>query len=143
MHRPKNATKRSKGITLVELLVVIAVVAILASILVPQVVGVGAATERSLAQRNLNKLNAAVGAFGQSDQLLSDLVSSEQTEKEEAVLALLYRYDPLAPMPGSPFLDPAQVFLVTSATNRFRARWSGAVFEWIERGTAGRGVDLE
>lgn len=143
MHRPKNAAKSSKGVTLVELLVVIAVVAILAAILVPQVVGVGAATERSLAQRNLNKLNAAVGAFSQSNQLLSDLVTAEQADKEQAVLALLYDYDSSAPIPGSPFLDPAHVFIVTSATNRYRARWSGKVFAWIERGEAGTGVDLE
>ncbi len=137
------ASCRSAGISLVELLVVIAILSVLASVLIPQITGAGGATERTLARRSLNMLNAAAGAFSQSERLLGDLIPAETANKEQAALALLYAYDPQAPIPGSPFLDPARIFTVTSVTNKYRARWNGRVFEWIERGTAGTGVDLE
>lgn len=135
--------KGTTALSLVEVLIVVAIIAVLASIIIPQFVGVGAATERALAQRNLNMLNSAANAFSQSDRLLGGLVGAGQPNKEEAVLAYLYAYNPAAPIPGSPFLDPVHTFTVITATNKFRASWNGRVFELINRGTAGTGVDLE
>lgn len=134
-------TRRGPAFSLVEILVVVAVIAIITGIFLPQILGVGSATEQTLARRNLNMLNAAVGAFNQSDRNLGELVSGSQADKEQAVLDYLRSTNEI--IQGSPFLDPERGFAVSSSSGKYRARWNGRVFEWVDRGTAATGVDLE
>lgn len=119
----------------------VAVIAIITSILLPQILGVGSTAEQTMAKRNFNALNAAVSAFNQSDRDLGELVLGSAPDKEQAVLSYLRATNEM--VAGSPFLDPDHDFDVSSSTTKYRAGWNGRVFRWIDRGTVGTGVDLE
>ena len=121
--------------SLTELLVVVATIAILASISIPVISGVLQNSTREIAQRNLNLLNGAVSAYNQMNQRL--VLADGQTLA--AFRALTNRDEAV---PGSPFLPSHLRAVESSATNTFRARWNGSVFAMLATGEPGSGIDL-
>lgn len=121
--------------SMTELLVVVAVIAILASVAIPIISGVLQQSTREIAQRNLNLLNGAVSAYNQLNQRLSQApgeslaVFSNLVTRDEAV-------------PGSPFLPAHLNAMESSATNTYRAKWNGTVFAMVSLGASGSGIDL-
>lgn len=121
--------------SLAEILVTIAVLAIIAAVAVPMVGGTLASSKAGVAQRNLNVLNGAVVHYNQSVQELTN-----SSGDHSGVIALLRTRD--TSVPGSPFVPDNWTVNVVSATNSFRGSWNGRAFAFLVPGVAGSGVDL-
>lgn len=131
------------GMSLTEVLVVICFLAIVAALAVPSISHVLFSSSYETANRNMNLLNGAVLAFNQGNWDLV-LTTSAGSDDELAIFDSLRYRNPDARLaaPGSPYLPPNATFVATSATNAFRARWNGRMFEILPTGTAGTGLDL-
>jgi len=130
------------GKSFAEILVVIVGIGILATISIPMIVNTIPAVSGETAQANLAKLNQAVLAFGQVgwEMILDPQAGS--SEDELLILRSVQHRDPSNPLPGSPFLSPFLVFTGTNDDSTFRAVWNGRMFELVEPGSAGEGIDL-
>jgi len=131
------------GMSLTEVLVVICFLAIVASLAIPSISNVLFSSSYETAQRNNNLLNGAVLAFNQGNWDLI-LATSSGSDDELAIFdSLRYRNpDVRLAAPGSPYLPPNATFVASSATNTYRARWNGRMFEILPVGTSGTGLDL-
>ncbi len=131
----------NSAVSLTELIVVIAVLAVFAAIAVPSISGVFGGSQRSIAERNLNMLNAAVAAYNQCGSELTNAANDGATTDELAVIQILQTQDPS--LAGSPFLPPNLVFPATSSSNSYRAQWTtNQIFRLRIAGTNGAGVNL-
>lgn len=142
--KPGNGHKGEiSGMSLTEVLVVICFLAIVASLAVPSISNVLFSSSYETAKRNNNLLNGAVLAFNQGNWDLI-LTASAGSDDELAIFdSLRYRNpDVRLAAPGSPYLPPNATFVASSATNTYRARWNGRMFEILPVGTSGTGLDL-
>ncbi len=130
---------RIRGISLPEILVVIAVIAILAAVGIPILGGVFGSSRAKIAERNLNRLNGALLAYRQASREFSRAVASDTTDELEILRTLQYP-DPM--VVGSPFLNSRLGIEETSAQDTFRAFWNGAAFSMYKKGEEGAGIDL-
>ncbi len=132
---------RIEGLSLTEVLVVIAFLAIVAAISVPNMIGVFSGSSYEAAKRNLNYLNGAVLGFNQSNWELVLAASSGSDDEQRIFDSLRYRA-PVNPAPGSPYLPANAAFVASSSTTDYRAKWNGRMFEIVVPGTNGTGLDL-
>lgn len=130
-----------EGMSLTEVLVVIAFLAIVAAVSVPSMLGVFSGSNYEAAKRNLNYLNAAVLSFNQSNWELV-LAESSGSDDEQAIFDSLRYRAATNPAPGSPYLPPNAAFVASSSANAYRAKWNGRMFEIVVPGTNGTGLDL-
>ena len=127
--------------SLTEVLVVIAFLAIVAAVSVPSMLGVFSGSSYEAAKRNLNHLNAAVIGFNQSNWELV-LAASSGSDDEQAIFDSLRYRAATNPAPGSPYLPPNATFVASSSSTAYRAKWNGRMFEIVVPGTNGTGLDL-
>ncbi len=130
-----------RGFSLPELMVVVAVLGILAAIGVPIISGLMPSSEGSVAQRNLNLVNGALHNFKQAYWEIS-LAANAGSADELAIFRSLQFRDPVAPLPGTPFLSASSQFTESSSEQTYRAYWNGMVFRMYPKGAAGTGFDL-
>lgn len=119
----------------------IAILAILAAVGIPMVTAFVAGAKKEAANKNLKNLNVAVAKFNQAYRELDSPVNSGGGDEESAIMALQYR-NPANPVPGTPFLSDQMVAPITSDSGVFRGRWNGRMFEIIEIGDTGTGINL-
>lgn len=124
---------------MVELLVVIAVLAIIAGISIPSIVGVVSSSNYETAKRNLNLLNGAVVAFNDANW---ELVLAAGSGSEQKIFDSLRYRAATNPAAGSPYLTETATFVASSDTNTFRAVWNGRMFGIVVPGSNGSGLDL-
>lgn len=144
MTRPQAILETIRGISLTEMLVVVALIAVLAALAIPQIGNLNVQSEQAAAELGVEQLNRAVQLHNQAWRQIS-IEPSTGTEDEMAVVELLQtprEVNPGIPMAGSPFLEPTLEFSGTSDSTVQRARWNGAFFELIPPQTAGAGLDL-
>ena len=130
-----------KAISLAEVLVVIAVLGVMAAVAIPAIDHVLSGSTASTAQKNLNFLNGAVLAFNQSNW---ELVLNPSMGSDDELLifkSLCYRH-PTTPAPGSPYLPATASYHATSANDTYRAEWNGRMFQIVEPGSTGAGINL-
>ncbi len=136
-----HARAENAGFSLVEMIIVIAVIGIMASIGIPMIANTVSSSSRRTADRNAKVLNGAVIAFGEQNWELV-LASSEGSDDELAIFESLRYRDATNPAPGSPYLPPNATFVASSDTTTHRAVWNGRMFELVPAGSAGTGLDL-
>lgn len=129
------------GFSLMEVVVVIAIIGVMGAIAVPIMSNQLASASQRTASRNLNLLNAAVIAFNQGNWELV-LASTGGSSDELAIFDSLRFRDAVNPTPGSPYLPPNATFNASSSASTYRAVWNGRQFELVPLGTAGTGLDL-
>lgn len=129
------------GMSLAEVLVVIAVLAVITAISIPRISDIISGTSRETATRNLNYLNGAVIAFNESNWELILTASGGTTDEERIFDSLRYR-DATNPAPGSPYLPPTATFVASSNATSYRASWNGRMFSLVPAGSNGAGLDL-
>ena len=130
------------GLSLTEVVVVLAFLAIVAAIAIPNIAGVVSSSNHETAKRNLNYLNGAVIGFNEANwELVLDVSSGSDDERAIFVNSLRYRAA-TNPAPGSPYLPPTATFEPTSDTSTYRAVWNGRMFGLVGPGTNGTGLDL-
>ncbi len=146
MRRPGHSSDGypRNGFSLPEMLVVIAVIGILASILVPIVSNVQSGSKSSVAQSQMNILNQAVMKFNEINwELVLGPDPDPSNVDEELAIAhsLQYRTTDASSSSG-PFLSQSLDLPTSSDTSKHRAQWNGRMFQIIDIGTAGTGLDL-
>jgi type II secretory pathway pseudopilin PulG len=124
---------------MVELLVTIAVLAIVAGISIPSIVGVVSNSNYETAKRNLNVLNGGVVAFNDANW---ELVLAAGSGSEQKIFDSLRYRAATNPAAGSPYLPDTATFVASSDTNTFRAIWNGRMFGIVVPGSNGSGLDL-
>jgi general secretion pathway protein G len=81
--------KRSKGFTLIEVLIVIVVIAVLASIVIPRLLGAGRQAKEASLRAHLQELRNSIGLFqshtGLYPSLLSDIMLPATTPPANGV----------------------------------------------------------
>lgn len=146
--RNKDGRRRGTfGMSLTEVLVVICFLAVVAALAVPSISNILFSSSYETANRNMNLLNGAVSAYNQSSwgEIDPDVFAVSIGSEDEASVFNCLRYrntNAAQAAPGSPYLPPNATFVATSATNAYRARWNGRVFEILPVGTSGMGIDL-
>lgn len=133
--------RKAAGFSLMEVVVVIAIIGVMGAIAVPIMSNQLAAASQRTASRNLNLLNAAVIAFNQGNWELV-LTNTSGSTDELAIFDSLRFRDAVNPTPGSPYLPPNATFNASSATSTYRAVWNGRMFELVSLGASGTGLDL-
>jgi len=128
--------------SLVEMMVVIAVLGILATISIPVISRMIPSTETAVAERNLRLLNGAVNNFKQAYWEISTEADTGGSDDERDVFRSLQFRDPVDPYPGTPFLPATAKFEATSSTETYRGFWNGMVFQMYAKGATGTGLDL-
>jgi len=129
------------GVSLVELMIVVAFLAIVAAIAIPSMTNLVSSSNYETSRRNLNYLNGAVIGFNQSNWELVLATSSGSDDEQKIFDSLRYRAT-TNPAPGSPYLPPNATFVASSGTNIYRGRWNGRMFEVVVPGSNGTGLDL-
>jgi len=135
--RRSGRFSRRAGFSLVEMIVVIAFLAIVAAVAIPVMNNVLKASSYETAKRNMRLLNGAVIAYNEGVAELTNASGDGQ-----AVFTLLCTREATNPSPGSPYLPPNAVFVSSSDTATYRATWNGRMFKLVPAGTGGSGLDL-
>ena len=128
-----------KAFSMVELMVTVAVLAIVAGISIPSIVGVVSSSNYETAKKNLNLLNGAVVAFNNANW---ELVLAAGSGSEQKIFDSLRYRAATNPAAGSPYLPETATFVSSSDTNTFRAVWNGRMFGIVVPGSNGSGLDL-
>ena len=131
----------ARGFSLTEVLVVVAVLAIIVAVSVPEIAGLFTGSSYETAKRNLNYLNGAVVAFNQSTWELVLAASSGSSDEQQIFDSLRYR-SATNPAAGSPYLPPTATFVTSTNTSTYRAVWNGRMFGIVVPGSNGTGLDL-
>lgn len=129
------------GMSLTEVLVVIAFLAIIAAISIPSISSLISGSSYETAKRNLNYLNGAVIGFNEANWELV-LAASSGSDDEQAIFNSLRYRGPTNPAPGSPYLPSTAAFAPTSDRSTYRAMWNGRMFVIVVPGSNGTGLDL-
>lgn len=128
---------KRKGFSLVELLVTIAIIAILAGIAISNITNVLPGARQETAIDAINFLNRGVQHYNQVNSEIS-IASDAGTSDEMAVLTLLKTRDSKAP--GSPYIPANFTAQSSSDTEIVRMYWTGSYFKAIPEGTTGTGI---
>lgn len=129
------------GLSLTEVLVVLAFLAIVAAISVPSISRLVSDSSYETAKRNLNYINSAVLSFNNSNWELVLATSSGSDDEQKIFDSLRYR-SATNPAAGSPYLPETATFVASSDTSTYRAMWNGRIFGIVVPGSNGTGLDL-
>lgn len=139
------AHHREHGYSLPEIMVTIAIVAILAGIALATFGNVNDATRQTQAENITAQLNSALKGFGQSNWDIRTTKDDSVTTDEYKVLRSL-QYKPAASSgrfdSGAPYYPPTWNPTASSSSSDYRVRWNGLNFQLLSPGTSGTGLKL-
>ncbi len=128
-----------RGLSLPEIVIVIAVLGVLAAIIVPNISGIFSGSQDATATSNLAVLNQAVLKFNQANWDLVLAADDGSSDDEVAVFrSLQYRATNYF---GSPYLSPNITMMTNNSPTSYRAIWNGRMFQATNAGTT-IGIDL-
>lgn len=134
--------RRRSGFSMTEMIVVIAIIAILSTIVIVMMKGAFAASKETLAVSRLEMLNAALHAWSHSNREMNFMRMDGSTTDEFVVLRdLQYRNpNPKKATYNSPFLPPEYNPKTSSSIYEYRFRWTGRNYELLRPGQDGTGL---
>ncbi len=139
----RGAGGSSAGFSLVEIVVVITIVGIMAFLLLPSFRELLPGSRYSTALANMELLNQSVLKFNQANwELVLTNSAADTINEEKIVRSLQYRGTEASASPGAPYLDPTLTINGTDDASTYRAHWNGHMFQLLDAGTAGDGLNL-
>jgi prepilin-type N-terminal cleavage/methylation domain-containing protein len=133
-----------RGMSMVEILVSIAIVAILTTLAIPTYMGYFSSSKTTIAGSLLETLNTAVHRFNEGNyELVVTPGMDTQAQVELAVLRTLQYRNPLNPKVGSPYIHTRWNPVASSDTADYRLQWKGTLFVLLAPGTAGTGLKVD
>lgn len=133
----------ARGFSLVEIVVVITIIGVMAMLLLPSFHDLLPGSKYSTALANLELLNQSVLRYNQANkEIVLTSAPASTSDEEDIAKRLQYRGPDATASPGSPFLDPTLTITSTDGVNTYRASWNGRMFQMVQAGTVGSGLDL-
>ncbi|MEM9479659.1 MAG: prepilin-type N-terminal cleavage/methylation domain-containing protein [Verrucomicrobiota bacterium] len=140
MHVQQPALRKKHGLSLVEVLLVVSILGIIASISVLNFSNSLDGSKNAIAADLEGKLNVALKAHGQVNYEFNLAANDSSTDDEFAILRSLQWRDET--VPGSPFFTTYYNPIASSDTDDHRLRWNGANFILVEPGETGSGLKV-
>jgi len=137
-------TKEQHGFSMVEILVVVAIIGILSSLSVMTVKNVTEASKDTIAQNLVETLNNAVKEFGHAQYELVNLGENTDSNDEKLILETLQWKDPGIELGvAGPFMRPDWKPTASNDTDDYRLVWSGSYWKMVKPGIAGAGLRVD
>jgi prepilin-type N-terminal cleavage/methylation domain-containing protein len=135
-------SRRQSGFSMSELVIVISIMGVLASVAVPTFSQFLGASKDALAATRQETLNQAVYRFAQQNYELVFGSNDSSVSDELVVLRTLQYRDPNInrAMVGSPYYDPRYNPVSSSDNTQYRLRWTGKIFDLLMPGENGTGL---
>lgn len=137
-----KARRWTVGVSLVEMVVVIAVVGILAAVAIPSISGTLGPSKKAIASNLTETLNGAVHRFNQTNYELLFTGVSASAQDEMLILRTMQYRDPVDPKPGSPYMRNDWNPATSSSTADYRIIWTGVLYKLLEPGVSGTGLKV-
>lgn len=132
-----------RGMSLVEILVCVSIIAIITAVSIPAYTGYYASSRDATARERVEMLNTAVHRFNEGNyELLVPVVLTDTTDELLVLRTLQYR-NPVYPKVGSPYCRNNWNPSASSASADYRIRWAGSLFILLKPGIAGTGLKID
>jgi prepilin-type N-terminal cleavage/methylation domain-containing protein len=131
---------REQGYSLVEMIVVIAIMGILAASAISAYKGMTRGTQLGVAQGKVDQLNGAVAKYSQISWEIDVEADDDSGDDELLVLRSLQWRDPVDPVHGTPFFETGWSPSASADDETFRIHWNGQGYDLIEPGDSGMGL---
>jgi len=147
-HQHPNRFRRSAGFSMVEALIVIAIIGILSALAVPQMGGILNGSKRSVSQNLLDSLNKATREFSHAYWSLRTTPDPATGSDELAILRTLQWRESDTAAGGElhakgPFMRPDWSPLTSASTTDYRLVWSGSSWRLVEPNQTGAGLKID
>lgn len=132
---------RQRGLSFTELLVTIAIIAIISAIAVPMVTRTDTVAKDEVANQIVTTINRAVTSYRSCGSEITLNANANSGADEASVMSLLKTAD--AGVVGSPFLKGTKwPSVATDDVQTYRVTWNGRFFVVLPRGTNGTGLKI-
>ena len=139
--KPGTPTNAARGMSLVEMLVTISIIAILSVLAIPTYMEYFSTSKATLASSLLETLNSAVHRFDEGNYELNVTEGTDNAASVElSILRTLQYRNPLNPKVGSPYLHKRWNPVASTDTNAYRIKWKGRLFVLLAPGDSGSGL---
>ncbi|MEI6535833.1 MAG: prepilin-type N-terminal cleavage/methylation domain-containing protein [Verrucomicrobiaceae bacterium] len=133
---------RNHGMSLVEMLMTISIIAILSSLAISNFAGINEKSKASVAKELLERTNTAVHRFNETNYELVVNVATDGSDGMAVIRTLQYR-KPVNPSVGSPYLANNWNPDISSSTLDYRLVWSRTLFKLVNPGDMGTGIKVD
>lgn len=133
--------RRQAGFSLAEVIVVIAIIAVLSGVSVVAFRSMKASAQLAVAQNSLETLNQGIHRFNEANYEIYYSGSPGITEMQ--ILRTLQYRNPDNPATGSPYVRPDWNPTVSASTDDYRLVWTGTLYTLAGPGTAGKGLRVD
>ena len=142
--KPSDNNRSKKGFSLVEAIVIIAIVGILSALAVPMVTRVKTGSEETIGENLVATLNNATREFDHAQYRLYTDGEDNTSDDEVHILQTLQWTDPDIEFGvAGPFMRPDWAPGTSDDIEDYRIVWAGSFWKLVEPGTAGVGLKVD
>jgi type II secretory pathway pseudopilin PulG len=140
-HFSLESKSPAQGFSMVEMVTIVAIIGVIASIFIPSLSGMSTNSRTVLAQKRQELLNTSLNQMAMSGRQVPNSPQLTSSRDEElVVMTLQIRNENLV---GSPFLTPNYTPKGSSDPTTYRLRFTGHRFELLPPPQAGTGLKVE
>lgn len=140
-------TQDNRAMSLVEMIIVIAVIGILSAIAVPNIGNIVKGSKSGVAENVVQTLNKATREFGHSQwDLRTNPIATSGGDELLLLRTLQWRESDASAggelNPKGPFMRPDWNPAMSDSAEDYRAEWTGSAWKLVEPGTDGAGLKI-